>query len=294
METSGNYFDALQVRPYLGRFFHDSDEHGANSAPYIVLSYAFWHSHFHDDRGVVDRVVQLNKHPFTILGVSPPEFRGTLVFVSPNFFVPIVNQEQVEGGRPERSRKPLAYHGHGTREGGVTPAQATADLNAIGSYLEKTYPKDERQMNFSLGRPGLLGDRLAGPFQAFFAGMMLLAGLILLAACANLGSLFAARAADRSREIALRLALGSSRRRILRGLFTEAMLISLVGGAVGLWVSVSLLRWLSVWQPFGNFPMHAPVNPDATVCGISFAAELSQRIPLRNGPRPPGTPHQSL
>jgi predicted permease len=275
VETSGNYFDALQVRPYLGRFFHDSDEHGANSAPYIVLSYAYWHSHFHDDRGVVDRVVQLNKHPFTILGVSPPGFRGTLVFVSPNFFVPMVNQEQVEGwnGLNDRgSRALIMAMGH--LKAGVTPAQATADLNAIGSYLEKTYPKDERQMNFLLGRPGLLGDQFSRPFQAFFAGLMLLAGLILLAACANLGSLFAARAADRSREISLRLALGSSRRRILRGLFTEAMLISLAGGAVGLWVSVSLLRWLSVWQPFGNFPVHAPVNPDATVCGLALLLSL--------------------
>jgi predicted permease len=275
VETSGNYFDALQIRPYLGRFFHDSDEHGANSAPYIVLSYAYWHSHFHDDRGVVDRVVQLNRHPFTILGVAPPGFRGTLVFVSPNFFVPMVNQEQVEGWNglnDRRSHALIMAMGH--LKAGVTLAQATADLNAIGSYLEKTYPKDERQMKFLLGRPGLLGDQFSRPFQAFFAGLMLLAGLILLAACVNLGSLFAARAADRSREISLRLALGSSRRRILRGLFTEAMLISVAGGAVGLWVSLSLLRWLSVWQPFGNFPVHAPVNPDATVCGLALLLSL--------------------
>src|SRR5258708_13758184 len=91
-EVSGNYFDALRLQPYLGSFFHDSDEHGANSAPYIVLSYAYWHSHFHDDRGVVDRVVQLNRDPFTILGLAPPGFRGTLVFVSPTFFGPLVNQ----------------------------------------------------------------------------------------------------------------------------------------------------------------------------------------------------------
>jgi predicted permease len=275
VETSGNYFDALQVRPYLGRFFHDSDEHGANSAPYIVLSYAYWHSHFHDDRGVVNRVVQLNKQPFTILGVAPPGFRGTLVFVSPNFFVPMVNQEQVEGWNGLNNRGSHALimvMGH--LKAGVTPAQAIADLNAISSYLQKTYPKDERQTSFLLGRPGLLGDQFSRPFQAFFAGLMLLAGLILLAACANLGSLFAARAADRSREISLRLALGSSRRRILRGLFTEAMLISLAGGAVGLWVSVSLLRWLSVWQPFGNFPVHAPVNPDVTVCGLALLLSL--------------------
>jgi predicted permease len=275
VEASGNYFDALRIQPYIGRFFHDSDAHGANSAPHIVLSYAYWHSHFHDDRGVVGRVVQLNKYPFTILGVAPPEFRGTLVFVSPNFFVPIANQEQVEGwnGLNDRgSRGLLMTMGH--LRAGVTAAQATADLNSIASYLEKTYPKDERQTSFLLARPGLLGDQFGRPLQAFLAGLMLLAGLILLAACANLGSLFAARAADRSREIALRLALGSSRRRILRGLFTEAVLISLAGGAVGLWAGVSLLRWLSAWQPFGNFPMHAPVNPDATVFGLALLLSL--------------------
>ena len=97
VEASGNYFDTLGIQPYLGRFFHPSDEHGPNSAPYIVLSYAYWHSHFHEDRAVVGHTVQLNKHPFTILGVAPPDFRGTLVFFSPEFFVPIMNQEQVEG-----------------------------------------------------------------------------------------------------------------------------------------------------------------------------------------------------
>src|SRR6202035_3825065 len=111
-------------------------------------------------------------------------------------------------------------------------AQAITDLNSIGSYLEKTYPQDERHMSFLLGRPGLLGDQFAPGVNAFVAGLMLLAGLILLAACANLGSLFAARAADRSREVALRLALGSSRHRIVRQVFTEAILVSLVGGAV--------------------------------------------------------------
>jgi hypothetical protein len=114
VEATGNYFDALGIRPYLGRFFHGSDEHGPNSAPYLVLSYAYWHSHFHDDHGVLGRVVQVNKHPFTILGVAPPDFRGTLVFYSPNFFVPLTNKEQVDGStRPERSRKPRASSGDG-------------------------------------------------------------------------------------------------------------------------------------------------------------------------------------
>jgi predicted permease len=104
---------------------------------------------------------------------------------------------------------------------------------------------------------------------------MLLAGLILLAACANLGSLFAARAADRSKEVALRLALGSSRMRILRQLFTEAVLISLIGGAIGLWGSVELLRALSVWQPLPTAPLQVPVNPDANVYAVALLLSLA-------------------
>ncbi len=198
---SGNYFDVLSIQPYLGRFFHGSDEHGPNSAPYIVLTYTYWHNHFQDDRSVVGRAVQLNKHPFTIIGVAPPGFRGTLLVASPelvaspDFFVPIVNEEQVEGSNFLNAR--------GTRwvgmvmghlKAGVTPAQAVTDLNSIGFWLTKTYPKDEVKMSFVLAPPSLLGDFLGRPVRAFLTGLTLLAGLILLAACANLGSLFAARA----------------------------------------------------------------------------------------------------
>jgi predicted permease len=275
VEATGNYFDVLGIQPFLGRFFHGSDERGPSSAPFMVLSYAYWHTHFRDDKGVLGRVVQVNKRPFTIVGVAPANFRGTLVFYSPNFFVPLVDQELVEGATnlSERgSRGLLQVMGH--LKPGVTPAQAIADFNAIGSSLEKAYPKDERDMSFALGRPSLLGDQFGRPLQEFVAGLMLLATLILLAACANLGGLFAARAADRSREVALRLALGSSRNRVLRGLFTEAMLISMIGGAAGVWASVALLRWLSVWQPFGNFPMQTPITPDASVYGIALLLTL--------------------
>ncbi len=145
-----------------------------------------------------------------------------------------------------------------------------ADLNSIGAYLEKTYPIEEGKLDFLLARPSLYGDYLGRPFKAFFSGLMLLAGLILLAACANLGSLFAARAADRSREVALRLALGSTRRRLLRQLFTEALMVSLIGGALGVWGSVMLLHGLRVWQPMPRYPMHMPVTPDATVYLVAF------------------------
>jgi predicted permease len=272
--ASGNYFDVLRIQPYLGRLFDSSDEHGPNSAPYLVLSYAYWHSRFQDDPGVVGRTVQLNKHPFTIIGVAPPEFRGTLLFVSPDFFMPIVNQEQVDGENLLNARGNIhgVFEAIGHLKPGVTPAQAEADLNAVGAVLEKTYPKEFGQKRCSLGRAGLTSfDRAV---RAFMTGLMLLACLILLAACANLGSLFAARAADRSREVALRLALGSSRKRILRQLLTEAVLISLVGGTAGLLGSIVLLRRLSMWQPFPGAPIHVPVSPDAKIYVVALGLAL--------------------
>jgi len=239
-----------------------------------VLSYAYWHSRFQDDRGVVGRTVQLNKHPFTVIGVAPPGFRGTLLFVSPDFFMPIVNQEQVDGENLLNARGNIhgVFEAIGHLKPGVSPAQAEADLNAVATVLEKTYPKEFGQKSASLGRAGLTSFDHA--VRAFMTGLMLLACLILLAACANLGSLFAARAAERSRELALRLALGSSRKRILRQLLTEAVLISLVGGTVGLLGSIVLLRRLSTWQPFPGAPIHVPISPDAKIYVVALGLAL--------------------
>jgi predicted permease len=272
--TTGNYFDVLRIRPYLGRFYTSSDERGPNSAPYLVLSYAYWHSRFQDDRGVIGRTVQLNKHPFTIIGVAPPDFRGTLLFISPDFLMPIVNQQQVEGEDLLNTRG--TTHGVfeivGHLKPGVTRAQAEADVNTVCVYLENTYPKEFGQKSATLARAGLTS--FGGAVRQFVTGLMLLAGLILLAACANLGGLFAARAADRSREVALRLALGSSRQRILRQLLTEAVLISLVGGTVGLLASIVLLRRMSEWQPFPAAPLHLPVSPDAKIYVVALVLAL--------------------
>jgi predicted permease len=271
--TTGNYFDVLHIQPYLGRFFHASDEHGPNSAPFIVLTYAFWHTHFQDDRGVVGRTVRLDQHPYTIVGVAPPGFQGTLMFVSPDFFLPIVNQWQLGGGDPyDRSNTGGVFEEFGHLKPGVTPAQAISDVGAVSSYLEKTYPKLISHKPTVIDREGLTSFGPAA--KEFVAGLALLAVLILLAACANLGSLFAARAADRSREMALRLALGSSRNRILRQLLTEAVLISLGGGAVGLLGSEALLRRLSTWQPISGTPVHIPVTPDAKLYVVALVLAL--------------------
>jgi predicted permease len=273
--VTGNYFDGLHLQPYLGRLFHASDEHGVNSAPYIVLTHAYWHSRFHDDPGVLGRVVQVNKHPYTIVGVAPPGFHGVLVFFSPDFFVPIVNQEEVDGKKSFNERgKHSVFCVLGHIKEGVTRQQAMADLNSIGADLEKTYPKDDSDISFVLARATLYGDYRERPIRAFLTGLMLLSGLILLAACTNLGSLFGARIADRSKEVALRLALGSRRRSILRQLFTESVLISVTGGILGIAGSVVVLRALSAWQPFSRYPLSLPVNPDAKVYAVALLLTL--------------------
>ena len=276
--VSTNYFDALHEQPYLGRFLHAADDKGQNSAPYTVLSYAYWHSHFNGDPSAVGRVVQINKHPFTIIGVAQPDFRGTELFFAPDMWVSIEQEPQFEDWNPLEARDSHFAWVIGHLKPGVTPAQATADLNSIAANLRKANPKDDDGLTFSLARPGLVGDYLGKPARAFMAGMMLLAGLILLAACANLGSLFAARAADRSREIALRMALGSRKSLILRQLLTEAVLVSLAGGALGMFGGVTILRWLSAWQPIPNIPINVPVNPDATTYAVALALALASGL----------------
>jgi predicted permease len=268
--VSGNYFDALGVQPYLGRFIHASEEHGPNSVPEIVLSYALWHSHFHGDPAAVGQTVQINKHPFTIIGVARPDFRGTELFFAPDMWAPIVNSAQISDFNSLDERGSHNAWAIGHLKPGVTPAAATADLNAIASSLAKTYPKSDDGLKFSLSRPGLAGNTLGRPTRAVMAGLMLLAGLILLAACANLGSLFAARAADRAREIAVRMALGSRRQLIIRQLLTEAVLVSVAGGICGMAGAVVILRYLSTWRPIPNIPINIPVNPDLKTYALAF------------------------
>jgi predicted permease len=277
-EASGNYFDVLGVQPALGRFFHASDEHGPNSAPYIVLSNNFWHIRFNGNPAIVGRQVDLNEHPYTVLGVAPKSFNGTEIFMEPDFWAPMVNESQIEGDNylEQRSNRPVWLVGR--LKPGVTAQQATQNLNAIASQLKKQYPSADDGLQARLVKPGLMGDVLGGPIHAFLFGIMLLALLVLVAACANLGSIFAARAADRSRELAIRLAVGSSRVNILRQLLTESVLVALLGGLAGTFLAAMLLQALSRWQPFVAFPIHVPVSPDLLVYAMALLLSLGSGI----------------
>ena len=264
-EASGNFFDLLGAQPELGRLFHASDERGANSAPYVVLSDQFWRAQFNADPRVIGTAVQINKHAFTIIGVAQPSFHGVDAFIWPAYWIPMVDQPEIEGWTLLNARNSHSIWLVGKLKLGVSPQEATSNLNAIAAQLGKQYPTSDEGMAARLVTPGLLGDQFGDPARAFLSGIMLMALLVLLAACANLASLFAARTADRGRELSIRLAIGGSRWHVVRHLLSEALTVSLIGGAVGTVFAAVLLHALSAWQPFAEFPIHVTVLPDARV-----------------------------
>jgi predicted permease len=277
--ASGNYFDTLGVQPALGRFFHANDEHGTGSAPYIVLSYDFWRAGFNSNPNILGTTIDLNKQPFTVIGVASKEFHGTETFFWPDFWIPITNGPLI--GYSAHYLESRSTHNPwvlGRLKAGVTLQQASDDLNAISRQLAEQYPSADYGLDARLVKPGLMGDMFGDPIRGFLVGMMILAALVLLAACANLGGIFAARAADRSRELAIRLAIGSSRWSILRGLLTEAVLVSLAGGVAGTLFATALLQAFSKWQPFTGLPFHAIVLPDEKVYVVALLLSLGSGI----------------
>ena len=264
-EVSGNYFDLLGIQPALGRFFHSDDEHGPDSAPYVVLSDAFWRSHFSADPHIIGATVRLNQHPFTVIGIAPASFHGTDLFLWPDFWMPMVNERQVEGYDFLNKRFNHGIWIIGLLKPGASMAQATDNLDAVAARLAKQYPATDDGMKARLVKPGLMGEVLGDPARAFLSAIMIMALLVLVAAGANLAAIFAARAADRFRELAIRLAIGASRWHVLRQLLAEAFLIALCGGLLGTLLATALLRFLSQWQPFADFPIHVTVVPGLRV-----------------------------
>jgi predicted permease len=275
--VTGNYFDLLGVQPEVGRFFQATDEHGPNSAPYVVLSHKLWRRAFGADPGIVGATVRLDKDPFTVVGVAPAQFHGTEKFVWPDYWIPLVNRGEVLHRRDRAAVTVL-----GRLKPGVTPQQATDNLNAIAAHLAKEYPETDSALPLKLVRPGLYADN-GDVIRGFLQGVTGLALLVLVAACANLASLFAARAADRTLERALRIALGATPWRLVRQLITEAMVVSMLGGAAGLLTASLLLGALNRWQsPYG----HVAVSVDARVylAALTFtlvSALLFGMIPAR-------------
>jgi len=273
-EVSGQYFEVLGIRPFLGRLLERADDAHPGASKAAVISWPAWKSLFNADPDIVGKTVRVNKQTYTIVGVTPRGFYGTEKFLQPDIFVPMANATELEGIDWLESRKDGYVFSIVRLKDGVTVAQANADLKTIVARIIRQYPKDEETLSVKLAKPGLAGDFMGAPVRAFLIAVMALAGIVLLAACANLGSLFAARTADRAKEIAIRLAIGSSRWRILRQIVTEAFVISILASACACELAWIALTAFANWRPETNAPVLFAVQPQPSLYLASFAISI--------------------
>src|SRR4029077_17161803 len=254
-EVSGQYFEVVGIKPFLGRLLGRADDDHPGASESAVISWSAWKSDFAGDPNIVGTTVRIDKHPYTIVGVTPEGFHGTEKIAQLDIFVPMANQASLDGFSWLESRSYRNLFSIVRMKDGVTMPQVQAELNTITARVARQYPKEEEGLALKLARPGLIGDFMGGATRGFLAGVMALAGIVLLAACANLGSLFAARTADRTREIAIRMAIGSSRWRILRQVLVEAFVIAMFGGACACVLAWMALTGLAGWHPPTRYPL---------------------------------------
>lgn len=260
--ATGNYFETLGATPVLGRFFGPAEDRVRGGSPYAVLSYGCWQNRFGGDAGIVGRTIRLNGLAYTVLGVASKGFQGTELFYWPEIWVPMSMQAQVEKFSWLDERETANTLIFGRLKDGITQNEAEARLEPMAAALAKEYPSANEGLRFRLAPPGLMGATGRGPIAAFTAGVLFLAGLVLLAACANLATLLSARTADRHKELAIRMSLGAGRGRIARQLMAESLLIACGGGLAAWALSILLLRLLSQWRAPLDFPVHFNIEPD--------------------------------
>jgi predicted permease len=241
--ASGNYFDVLGVPPLLGRGFLPEEDQTPKSHPVVVLSYGCWQKRFASDPAIVGRTVLVNNVPFTVVGVARKGFIGTDVAYNPEFWTPMMMSPVIEpGSNWLESRADDNSFVVGRLKPGVTKAQAQASLRALTFEMGKENPKENAGRGIELIPPGLFIPDIRNGVFAFTAVLGAVGFLVLLLACVNLANLLLARATERRKEIAIRLAVGASRRRLIRQLMTESVMLSLLGGIFGVLVAAAINR----------------------------------------------------
>ena len=258
-----NYFDALGVHAAIGRTFHAEPNQALNSDPYIVLGQSLWKRLFASDPKVVGRTVHINGHPFTVIGVAPPHFFGTIVGIDAQYFVPMMMQPEILPFEDIEERAPTFVHIIGRLRPGVTTAQAQSEFTSIAAHLAQEYP------NPNVGNG--VGIYVAPVWKAHYGVqdflrsvlgfLMIVAVLVLVIACVNVANLLLARASAREKEMAMRAALGASRGRLIRQLLVESLLLAAAGGAGGIVLALWGANLLSFFLP----PAHLPIGLDAQV-----------------------------
>ena len=259
--VSANYFDALGVRPILGRGFEPVEDLGRNAHPVTVISYRVWQERFQGDREIIGKTQRLNGVPFTIIGVAPDGFYGTFVGDAIQFWVPSPMQEVFDaGGYKLEDRGARWIEGFVRLKRGVTRAQAQAEISGVASRLENDYPATNR------GRGVRLMELWNHPFDKAsemlptLRVLLVVVFLVLFIACANVGNLLLVRAFARQHEMSVRLAIGAGRSRILRQLLTEGLILSSSGAVGGLLIAY--------WSRRGLVPFfRAQVGIDLDLAG---------------------------
>ena len=277
--VSGNYFDVLGVKAVQGRTFLPEEDKTPLSHPVVVLSYDSWQRRFGGDPNLIGRDVLINNRQFRVIGVAPQAFKGTEVVYTPEMWLPAQMMEWAEPGATwlnERGTK--NFFGVGRLKPGVDSQQAEASLNLLGQQLAKEYPDSNEGQVIKVGPTGFILPDLRGAIVSFTWVMMAAVGLVLLVTCTNLAGLMLARATDRRREIAIRLAMGANRLRLIRQLLTESVLLSFVGGAAGVFLAVWILKLLLALRPPIDFPLAMDVDVDWRVLLFSLAISIAAGV----------------
>lgn len=273
LEVSDNFFSVLGVQPTLGRSFLP-EESARGGAPAVVLSYGFWQDHFSGDTGVLGRTIRISGTDFTIVGVTTKAFTGVDQYIRPSFMVPAVLTQQLNGAAkdPVENRTDYSFTLYGRLKHGVSVSQAQAEMVTLWKGLQQQYPADGRNGKMMV-RTQLQSRIAQDSVDAILVTMLMaLVSVVLLIACANVANLLLGRARGRTREIAVRIALGVSRTKLLRQLFAENVVLALLGGVIGLGFAYGGIRFLQTIPIPSDLPIVISPQLDQRVLVFSLIA----------------------